>query len=219
MSAAKIISERQCSVEWCTNKHEAKGFCEKHYLRYKKYGNPLYCKVKIRKNGCKSYTKNGISYIELTQGKWAKCSPEDLEYLLQWTWHTHYIQNKNYFYPATKNKGRHITMGRAIARRKFGSIPNGKEAEHEDTNPLNNQRSNIRIGTHAQNNYNKKKRRDSSNKYKGVHLRKDRNLYRARIKKNGKQSDRHFKKEKEAALWYNQKAIELFGEFARLNEI
>lgn len=30
-----------CSVDGCENKHEAKGYCKKHYRTFKKYGDPL----------------------------------------------------------------------------------------------------------------------------------------------------------------------------------
>jgi hypothetical protein len=32
---------RTCSVDGCTKKHEAKGYCDKHYQKYIKYGDPL----------------------------------------------------------------------------------------------------------------------------------------------------------------------------------
>ncbi len=31
---------RLCEMEDCENKHEAKGFCVKHYIRYRRYGDP-----------------------------------------------------------------------------------------------------------------------------------------------------------------------------------
>jgi len=31
-----------CSVEGCNGKHDAKGFCKKHYARFRRYGNPLF---------------------------------------------------------------------------------------------------------------------------------------------------------------------------------
>lgn len=41
---------RICSVEGCENKHEAKGYCKRHYKAFRKYGNPLavnpYTKIK-----------------------------------------------------------------------------------------------------------------------------------------------------------------------------
>lgn len=30
-----------CSITYCSNKHQAKGYCEKHYRRYLHHGNPL----------------------------------------------------------------------------------------------------------------------------------------------------------------------------------
>lgn len=33
--------EKSCSVESCNNKHDSKGFCKTHYLRWKRHGNPL----------------------------------------------------------------------------------------------------------------------------------------------------------------------------------
>jgi len=33
---------KSCSVEGCNGKHNARGFCNKHYYKWKKYGNPLY---------------------------------------------------------------------------------------------------------------------------------------------------------------------------------
>lgn len=32
---------RTCNVPDCNNRHEAQGWCEKHYKRWKKYGDPL----------------------------------------------------------------------------------------------------------------------------------------------------------------------------------
>ena len=41
---------RICSVRGCVNKHEAQGYCDKHYHRLRRYGNP---KTKL----CKSYPR------------------------------------------------------------------------------------------------------------------------------------------------------------------
>jgi hypothetical protein len=40
---------QSCSIENCENKYKAKGFCQKHYRKNKKYGNPL---AKKEKQSC-----------------------------------------------------------------------------------------------------------------------------------------------------------------------
>lgn len=39
-----MSEERVCSVDGCENKHFCKGFCNKHYKKFKKYGDPLVSK-------------------------------------------------------------------------------------------------------------------------------------------------------------------------------
>ena len=88
--------------------------------------------------------------------------------------------------------------------------------DHRDFNPLNNQKSNLRICTTRQNNQHTRPRPHSS-KYKGVsHI----NHWVANITHNSKMIHLGiFKSEKEAARAYNKKAKELFGEFAVLNNV
>ena len=176
--------------------------------------------IQKRRTKCQSYTKNGISYIKLTQGYWAQCSPKDLQYLLQWVWYENIKSNYVSTMAYDKKSGKKITMSRLIAKRIFGSIPKGKEVDHKDTNPLNNQKLNLRMAKHFQNLQNQNIRKmEKSSKYKGVCFDNTRKNWKAQIIKNGKSISNKFPTEIEAALWYNQKASEIFGEFARLNEI
>lgn len=98
--------------------------------------------------------------------------------------------------------------------------------DHIDFNRLNNQKSNLRICTVADNNRHVKKREGCISKYIGVCRYKKDNTYRWRvqIQCNGvmyrsKRYEYTEKGEIEAAIWYNKKATELFGEFASLNII
>ena len=43
------MKEKICIIENCQNNIVAKGFCNKHYLRFKKYGDPLHSQ---HKTGC-----------------------------------------------------------------------------------------------------------------------------------------------------------------------
>jgi len=92
--------------------------------------------------------------------------------------------------------------------------------DHADHDGLNNQRSNLRAATHAQNMANRRSVLGSSSIYKGVRLRPELHKWRAQITVCG--VPRYlglFSDEEEAALAYNTAALEAFGEFAYLNEI
>lgn len=100
----------------------------------------------------------------------------------------------------------------------------GKETEHKDGDKLNNQRSNLRYATRSQNHANRRKvDRNIGSRFKGVRFKKDtfRNKpWTAMVGKDHKVYRLgHFKTEEEAALAYNKKALELYGEFAKLNVI
>ena len=95
-----------------------------------------------------------------------------------------------------------------------------KVVDHINHNPLDNRKANLRICTHLQNLRNSKSRRNSSSKYKGVRWVDSRQKFRVEICHNKKRVNLGcFEKETDAALAYNAKAKELFGEFAYLNQI
>ncbi|NJO83094.1 MAG: hypothetical protein HC828_09925 [Blastochloris sp.] len=101
----------------------------------------------------------------------------------------------------------------------------GQDVIHRDGNPLNNQRANLVIVPRSVNAHRARRRSDNTSTYKGVSFdsqreRQKKAPWRAQVKQHGQ---RHVSKwcwtPEEAALWYNDKARELFGEFAYQNEI
>lgn len=97
----------------------------------------------------------------------------------------------------------------------------GKRRDHKDGNGLNNQRSNLRDATCSQNAANSRKRTGTQSRYKGVTYQaagcsRDKR-WKAYITKDGQRISKNFATEEEAARWRDQKAVELFGEYARLN--
>lgn len=162
--------------------------------------------------------------IKLTQGKFALVDNEDFDFLNSFKWY--YLKNafnKNgYAVRNSPRKNRYrqpLRMHRIIL-----NIQKGVMCDHIDGNGLNNQKSNLRICNNTENSRNRTaKGKNNTSGYKGVgYLRgKSGQTYiRAEISYNKKTCHLGlFKTTKEAAIAYNRKAIELFGEFARLNKV
>jgi hypothetical protein len=153
-----------------------------------------------------------MKLIPLTQGKFAQVDDEGYEYLNQWKWHVKKTINH---YSAR----RWITQGEAISMHRQIMRLTSKEKmviDHKDHNPLNNQKSNLRICTTKQNTVNRTPHGKS--KYLGVWWHEKTKKWIAHIKLNGK--PKHlggFNNEEDAAKLYDIKAKELYGEFANLN--
>jgi hypothetical protein len=102
------------------------------------------------------------------------------------------------------------------------SAKKDQQIDHKDGNGLNNQRNNLRFASGSQNCANKKKvfRKTTTSIFKGVHWCNIRKTWIAKIEKNGKKIYLGASEIQEvAASLYNKKAIELFGEFALLNNL
>ena len=159
--------------------------------------------------------------IQLTQGKVALVDDADYDWLKQWEWSA--LRNRSgHFYTARnsqmKNKKQYlIFMHREILGLGYGDK---READHQNHNQLDNRQDNLRICTHQQNNMNRKSNQNATSGYKGVSWHRKNKKWRADIETNKKKKYLgSFISEKEAALAYNEAAMNLFGEFAFLNLI
>jgi len=154
--------------------------------------------------------------IGLTQGKVAQVDDEDYEWLNQWKWYHHDG------YAARKERGPRsaphpiILMHRAIL-----SPPNGMFIDHINMDGLDNRRSNLRICTAAQNNYNRKSHhtKSATSRFKGVRFHSRLGKWHAFIViTQGKQTHLgYFEDEIAAARAYDAAARLHFGDFARTN--
>lgn len=102
-------------------------------------------------------------------------------------------------------------------------IPNPNNlpcVDHRDRDKTNNSISNLRWCTHQENMRNKTKQTGTTSQYNGVSWHKREQHWVAQIKFNYKQIHLgYFDTEEEAALAYNNKSQELFGEYANTNDI
>lgn len=160
-----------------------------------------------------------MKQIQLTKGQFALVDEEDFDYLNQWKWHA--CKYKTTFYARRtirlKNgKKAQIHMHRLILELTDPSIL----CDHIDHNGLNNCRSNLRTANYSQSITNRNSHTDSISKYLGVTWDKNRGKWMVRICKDRNHFNLgRFDDEKDAAKCYNEKAIELHGEFANLNII
>jgi hypothetical protein len=203
-----------CKVEDCeTNKTNIPlqrnpcGYCSRHYQQIKKFGcikNTIYDKNKI-------YTDNENCYISLydrlgnEKEEVAICDKDDFDLVKNYRWS---LFPGNYVW---NNKNKCFL---------HNILMSSKQIDHVDGNGLNNKRSNLRYANQSQNNMNKRISKNNSSGFKGVHFDNYSKKWIVQIRKNKKLVfKKGVKSKEEAAILYDQKAKELFGEFARTNEM
>jgi hypothetical protein len=159
-------------------------------------------------------------YIELTQGQRAVVDEQFFESLSRWSWYALNMKGSWYAYRSFTENGRRefVPMHREVFSL-AGVSPIG-EIDHRDCDGLNNQLDNLRSCTHAQNACNRRMQKSNKAGYKGVWMRPKAGTYRAQVIANGvRRYLGTFDTAESAARAYNLAALELHGEFARLNEI
>jgi len=115
------------------------------------------------------------------------------------------------FYARTKISGKGIEMHRLLI-----SCPTGMVVDHINCNPLDNRKENLRIATSQQNCANRRRAKNNTTGYKGVHFRKDRNRYLVKLTFNGNRMYiGMFLTLEEAKEAYSKAALKWNGEFAR----
>lgn len=155
--------------------------------------------------------------IPLTQGKFAIVDDEDYERLSVHKWHLQKCGRTYYAMRRVRVPGKKSPIAICMHREILGVLP-GLFVDHIDGDGLNNQKSNLRICTHRCNTANQRKSKNKSSIFKGVTWHKATKKWASQIKK-----DYHlfhlglFNNEVEAAKAYDEKAKELFGDFAKTN--
>jgi hypothetical protein len=160
--------------------------------------------------------KYGYSFrkIPLTQEKFTKIDEKDFDRFSKYKWHAH---KTTLTYYAARNVRINGKTSLVFMHRHIMNCPDDKLIDHINHNGLDNRRDNLRLVSCEQNNWNRRKRRGQcTSPYKGVFYRYGK--WSAAIKCKGK----HifigwFENEETAARAYDEKAKELFGEFACLN--
>lgn len=110
-----------------------------------------------------------------------------------------------------------LVLARVVMNCQFQTFP---YIDHIDGNALNNSKSNLRFTNFSGNGANRKAGKQSKSGIRGVSFDKKGRYWLATVYSYGNRYAKRFKEnEKELAIiWYNNKAKEIHGEFAKLNE-
>lgn len=160
--------------------------------------------------------------IRLTKGQVALVDEEDFESLSQYSWQATWNPASRTFYATRSVKrddGRRtkISMHRVI----LGVLKSPEVLiDHRNHDGLDNRRHNLRVCSVPQNSANMRKRTGMTSKFKGVCWHKQHEQWAAAIYRGGKRCHLgYFDDEVDAARAYNNAAVAMSGEFARLNPV
>lgn len=164
--------EKLCTVDGCSNKFSCKGFCNKHYLRFKKHGTPTPHRP--------TFEERFWSKVEKTDG----C----------WNWIAGQLATGYGSFDG--NKKAH----RVSYEMHKGKIPDGLFVDHMCHNRLCVNPKHLRVVTHKQNVENfGKLHRDNTSGYRGVTLHKASGLWMATVRSMEKRIVTYHKTKEAAA--------------------
>lgn len=153
--------------------------------------------------------------IKLTQDKEMLVDDEDYDILMENKCQYHHM---GYAVTSKKINGEYKQF--QVHRLILKLTTKDKAVDHINGNKLDNRKQNLRLATTQENGMNRAKHKKFTSEYKGVGWSKARNKWRATIYFNYKAIYIGiFNNEEDAAKAYNEKANELFGKFAKLNEV
>ena len=156
--------------------------------------------------------------IPLSQGMYAIVDKDDYKWLVKWKWSVLHANTPRPY--AVRMHEKDGKKGQLLMHRQILNTPDGYDTDHIDGDTLNNRRSNLRIATRVQNNGNARLNKRNTSGYRGVSYDKTRMKWAAYIwKNNRKYFLGRFSTSEEAAIAWNNAALEYFGEFAKLNEV
>ena len=159
-----------------------------------------------------------MKLIPLTQGKFAQVDDEDYDFLMQWKWQAVCVRGG--WYVTRGFQKTTLRMHRVV----LNVIDSRISVDHIDHNGLNNQKSNIRKCSQAQNCMNRSRGKNTTSKYMGVSFKKSHKKYVAYIHLPIPNSHKGrqvylgiFESEVEAAKARDVASKKHHGEFANLN--
>lgn len=204
----------------CGNEYPA---TPEYFRRYAKMKDGLV--IHCKRCQCKKVPRNpapievgipGALGLPLTKGHIAIIDEIDAD-LGAFRWKANVIKGRAYAarYARTDGKDTLVYLHRLILERKLGRLLDaGELGDHEDNDPTNNRRCNLRLADYSKNGANRKISSNNQCGYKGVVWKEG--SWCAVIRVKGENTVVYgFKTPEEAHAKYREMAQELFGEYAR----
>ena len=188
-----------CKVKGCENKIRCSGYCNRHYLQIRRYGEILERTIRDKNEiiDCGGYSEICIYNKKGKEIARTKIDKEDFEEVKGHKW----CLNSGYVITIINNKT--VGLHQLLLGKKQDFI-----IDHRDANPLNNKKQNLRHCTDSQNRMNQKN-------VKGYYWDEKREKWRVRIAMNNKQLHLgYFIKKQDAIKVRRQAEQKYFGEFA-----
>ena len=183
-----------CSVEDCGRKRYVRGFCQRHYTAWLRYGDPL----KYQRIRCSTPEQ---SFELRTERSESGC--------LEWTG-TRYRNGYGQIWDGAKNALAH----RYAWERENGPIPDGMQIDHACFNRACVEITHLRVASRVENGRNIQgaKSTNLSTGVRGVDIMKGKYV-RGRVHVGGKEISRSFPTVDAAAEWVRAMRAEHYGEF------
>ena len=189
--AILALNEFKQEIEMIKDKEKSEHFAKP--IERNLYGKPI---IKITNiNG------DIIEEVVVSEDRWHDVT--------QFTWSKDVV--KNYYMNNKK-----VYLHRYLTNAKKGEIV---DHINEGTNDISNHTNdNLRIASASENSHNRKKKNGCSSEFYGVDFQKKKNKWRSRVRKDGKEyCAGEYLTELDAAKAYNKKALEIYGDKAKLN--
>lgn len=192
-----------CKTIWCDSSPKVMGYCNRHYLQVRRHGKTF----KTGHDKREAVLDGDTAKLPLTRGMVAIIDVTDLETTNAYQW---YFDGK---YASTNllNEGK-MRLHTLLMQPKDGVV------DHINRDKLDNRRSNLRKCSVGDNNHNQEDKNPHG--LRGITWNKRKQKWVAQISINNKNKGLgYFQSKIEAAKAYNERAIEIYGEFANLNTI
>jgi len=155
---------------------------------------------------------------KVNKGQVTQISDWRFDFLNQWKWRAMWSSHTKSYYAVRDDysTGKKITI---LMHRLILNLPKGIDVDHKDGNTLNNQDDNLRPDPEKRNQQNARIRSDNTSGYKGVYWNKLANKWQAYVNFKGKRYNLgYFTIKENAKKARDNKALELHGEFSKLND-